>query len=829
MAKSYLTSKLGYNALRGDLSNMTGRSTEEDDKYSEDEYDALNDETFGLDPTGGDLDEWEEGQEHYAQLDEHFGNGNVNAHEVNANTSHQETSRKSDKLQTHEFYNNFGEGDGNDTNNIEDSLNQLVLDDEVKDPAIVGIHPAPLYERRSFSPPPPAIVESNHVGSPSAKSIWSTSMSEANNVFRGNLFGPFRTASPLYYDLPRLETSVISSGGNDRSFTTQSSTVAKLMPNAKTLEEIEKELLNSQKTAAAVEETSKEVLRMQGALTVGELEKKLSIGSDKAKSTPKKPIGPPPGFGNRASYARKPDMSTPFNPLSPCVVTPSIGIPGARIAGSPSQMSKSMSPTSSVVCNTKPSPLIRPIHLQPLRPNVIIPPQLPHPAAFRASPFIGQYAAGRPLMLGQVPYPSPYNPMPLVIGFQDKRDAMSNYSRLSSSVHQFSQRVNVKGGYGHNGWNPSREESHINAASDVDEYADLMSKKEKEWLINIQMIQLQSDNPYLDDYYYTNFMLKKRVKETKEKEPTLVIPERSKVVETKTYKPVQYEGSLGKLQAGSVTCPRKMIDVHCVHTDDTENDTHKLANRETKKLRQLLLDIEKLYVCVLQADDIDKRVAVLPEEARLPLYEFKKEVIGKLYNGFIQNVGLFFVHMVGVRKGRNLVARSILLFSENQLKVLFTIIFTNFSVILKKDITGQMGAAIYEHFKSFLKTCNLETLLWFGEKLCNEFDENSGKSHCRVALEHRVGVAFVCDIFCRAEEIYVQNPPKNTDLRRHWEEVMSSAIECLENVSLPVDNKFIPNKNFVDHLHRFSAKNSIVILVNDWINTLKASSQKTII
>lgn len=29
-----------------------------------------------------------------------------------------------------------------------------------------------------------------------------------------------------------------------------------------------------------------------------------------------------------------------------------------------------------------------------------------------------------------------------------------------------------------------------------------MSAKEKEWIIKLQMIQLQSENPHQDDYYY---------------------------------------------------------------------------------------------------------------------------------------------------------------------------------------------------------------------------------------------------------------------------------------------------------------------------------------
>ena len=36
-----------------------------------------------------------------------------------------------------------------------------------------------------------------------------------------------------------------------------------------------------------------------------------------------------------------------------------------------------------------------------------------------------------------------------------------------------------------------------------DPYDGLMSKKEKDWIIKIQLMQLQSENPFLDDYYYT--------------------------------------------------------------------------------------------------------------------------------------------------------------------------------------------------------------------------------------------------------------------------------------------------------------------------------------
>lgn len=39
--------------------------------------------------------------------------------------------------------------------------------------------------------------------------------------------------------------------------------------------------------------------------------------------------------------------------------------------------------------------------------------------------------------------------------------------------------------------------------NDTDEYAGIMTQKEKDWVIKIQLLQLQTDNVYIDDYYFT--------------------------------------------------------------------------------------------------------------------------------------------------------------------------------------------------------------------------------------------------------------------------------------------------------------------------------------
>ena len=49
-----------------------------------------------------------------------------------------------------------------------------------------------------------------------------------------------------------------------------------------------------------------------------------------------------------------------------------------------------------------------------------------------------------------------------------------------------------------------RQHQHPRQGEEVeDEYAELMTRKEKDWIIKIQLLQLNTDNPYLDDYYYT--------------------------------------------------------------------------------------------------------------------------------------------------------------------------------------------------------------------------------------------------------------------------------------------------------------------------------------
>lgn len=66
-----------------------------------------------------------------------------------------------------------------------------------------------------------------------------------------------------------------------------------------------------------------------------------------------------------------------------------------------------------------------------------------------------------------------------------------------AAVCVFSQHRSLNGA-GDRGSHRSSHQDHLRK----DPYANLMLQREKDWVSKIQMMQLQSTDPYLDDFYY---------------------------------------------------------------------------------------------------------------------------------------------------------------------------------------------------------------------------------------------------------------------------------------------------------------------------------------
>lgn len=211
---------------------------------------------------------------------------------------------------------------------------------------------------------------------------------------------------------------------------------------------------------------------------------------------------------------------------------------------------------------------------------------------------------------------------------------------------------------------------------EYDEYANLMNQRDKQWLIGIQLSQLNTGTPYIDDFYYTVFKERKAklkgIKENKaHKDNQLNHPlcqpkghaqlvlismgnkngtnqqrnhqrerknseSNNKDKETpRTYTPLQFENSLGKLQCGSVTAPRKIIDMDVVGTDTGSPVNSTIEISTQRKSRQILLHIETLYRIALKLEDLENPTAIATslivkerkEKERLLALEQEREAI----------------------------------------------------------------------------------------------------------------------------------------------------------------------------------------------------------
>merc|ERR1719239_1425704 len=141
---------------------------------------------------------------------------------------------------------------------------------------------------------------------------------------------------------------------------------------------------------------------------------------------------------------------------------------------------------------------------------------------------------GKPVKVYQTnrPYGAPHMQPQLVhLAHPQARESHMGYGHQNfydRRDHNMSQRNFSQNNGGYN----RSSDSMSTVDPDEDPYNGLMTRKEKDWIIKIQLIQLQTDNPYLDDYYYTYYTMRKkaadrdqsRLEGVDRSNPELIIP-----------------------------------------------------------------------------------------------------------------------------------------------------------------------------------------------------------------------------------------------------------------------------------------------------------------
>ncbi|XP_049512320.1 protein PAT1 homolog 1-like isoform X2 [Dermacentor silvarum] len=602
----------------------------------EDDYDALNDETFG----GGLDDGWEEVHEKFAELEDRARHPLDSSSVVDSLVDEDPLSLNQDV--------------------VEQSISHLGLeDDRDDDPAIKSYSksttsPWPIeWGRPCSSPPPPAILQ-QFGGSPKTETIWTPKA--------GYPPADDRLSSLIWKLQQQSSTQVLPQAVPGKS---------SLPPNVHMLEELERDMLYSggshpvsigsppgESPWGAVHPEHEAGSPYSGVATSpgkrGSSEHSTGVlpafntqpKPAQFRFSPGRPLYPPPSV-----QAGAVPLPTQLG-MSPPARTPGLVhgrmSPGIHSAGFGSRLPMPpvphpmlgrgrvmMGPPPSVLLNNamqSQMPLqgnlpFRPGFTMDLR-RLLYPRQVQHPllnknhfASLPGNAHYQRHAYQTVFGQGSLPYDSPRQP--------------SHHSYLQPQLH---------GNLDH------RDNSNSFSGEQSDDpYAGLMTQKEKDWLVKIQLLQVQPENPDVDDYYYVMFTKKKAEQQELPgvdggdvDKLKFIRPERVRT-ESKSYTPIQFERSLGKLQVVSVNYPRKILDMGVQRLSEDE-DRKVPPDRHLLWFRQLLLDIEKLYSAVLEFEDSSCSA------------ERRAEIAEKLFSE-VQPSEERFVQMVGVRKGRSLVLR----------------------------------------------------------------------------------------------------------------------------------------------------------------------------
>ncbi|KAF3853569.1 hypothetical protein F7725_014257 [Dissostichus mawsoni] len=203
---------------------------------------------------------------------------------------------------------------------------------------------------------------------------------------------------------------------------------------------------------------------------------------------------------------------------------------------------------------------------------------------------------------------------------------------------------------------------------DWDPYCNLMTAKEKEWITRLQMIQLQSENPYHEDYYYQEYYRRIEAKmaeeelgiRSKREPPKLTTPY---ITKTDVYAPVVHiEGSLGQVAVSTCYSPRRAISaVNAVQTQGP------LEVEEAERMKTPLLS------------EAEKRRIMEKSQGKV------EHIYSQLQRHSTLDSGVEFLPFLLVSKGKRLLARLLpFLKNDTALKIL-SIVTSNLPTLMSRD------------------------------------------------------------------------------------------------------------------------------------------------
>ncbi|XP_054580818.1 protein PAT1 homolog 1 isoform X3 [Eptesicus fuscus] len=627
----------------------------------DEEIDQFNDDTFG---SGAVDDDWQEAHERLAELEEKLPAA------VNEQTGNGERDEM-DLLGDHE-------------ENLAESLSKMVIENELEDPAIMRA-----VQTRPVLQPQPGSLNS---------SIWDGS--EVLRRIRGPLLAQeMPTVSVLEYALPQRPPQ---GPEDDRDLSERA------LPRRST-----SPIIGSPPVRA---------------VPIGTPPKQMAVPSFNQQILCPKPVHVrppmppryPAPYGERMSpnqLCNVPNSSLlghPFPPSVPPVLSP---LQRAQLLGGAQLQPGRMSPSQFArVPGFVGSPLAA------MNPKLLqgrVGQMLPPAPGFRA------FFSAPPPATPPPPQQHPPGPGPLVQNLRSqapmfRADTTHLHPQHRRLLHQRQQQNrnqhrNVNGA-GDRGSHRSSHQDHLRK----DPYANLMLQREKDWVSKIQMMQLQSTDPYLDDFYYQETK-EKQVRDKRRK--TLVIIE-------KTY-------SL-------------LLDVE---------------------------DYERRYLLSLE----EERPALM-DERKHKICSMYDNLRGKL-PGQERPSDDHFVQIMCIRKGKRMVARILPFLSTEQAADILMTTARNLPFLIKKDAQDEVLPCLLSPFSLLLYHLPSVTVTSLLQQLMNLPQSAAAPApsnpHLTTVLQNKFGLSLLLVVLSRGEDLQSSDPATESTENNQWMQVMFMATREL--------------------------------------------------
>ncbi|NWQ59686.1 PATL2 protein, partial [Neopipo cinnamomea] len=350
----------------------------------------------------------------------------------------------------------------------------------------------------------------------------------------------------------------------------------------------------------------------------------------------------------------------------------------------------------------------------------------------------------------------------------------------------------------------------------VDPHAGLMTSKEKDWVVKVEMIQLQSENMD-DDYYYQWYyhQLERRQAEeellggrNKLDTPKLVTPFIQKV---ETYDSVvRIAGSLGQVAVSTCYSPRRAIDaVH--HALVEEVGSHRL---------RALHRIEKLFLHLLEVEEAQRKMSLALGVEQ----EQQSQEVESLYHALKiracsreEEAEDEFLQLLCVRKGKKLVARLLPHLTRDQGEKILLTITHHLPFLMKKDNScsplcpAQSLPLLYSPLNEVVGRITFSKLIEVLQELTRPLPE-CPELPLTMALKNQFGISLLYSLLSQGERLLSSDAPlepRSGDFEA-WTDTVYLVARELSQVpkALLVEPLFLPS-NLLSLFCRYLDKQTV--------------------